>query len=419
MSVILSHLGINKKDLKQDRTWIFSDTLKKKNFSFFKGKIAKHASYKFLYKALITKFCDDFNTLPEKALCMQAEELLAFAQYLKFINLSYLKSYIDAKEFSDDIKFFKRFLLNFDYNFADDDPDISTLGFEKNIRNYTLLYNWPRNFVIRSRRFFLSLDLCLTDYITYHKTLLKIEKFSLPIVTYIAWIFFAPRLFVNIFNFLKHTIPGFWMDDKEREIGIQERISAQIPERWFELANDCIWFTGGILNCFLFVGSLAVGSFYLLFYLQAYDVVASSIRLYVETRRMQEISSIYKNDDKTRKYLANQTYHEQKKLTLLIFQNSFLLLSLGLILPFFANPIMGLVGASLLVITTIVCFVISLYLENHAPMKKLSDISDIKDNKDDTVELTPLLKQSMFHRKDLNESNEPELICNNYQNSLA
>lgn len=419
MSVILSHLGIDKKDLvvsfEDTKTWVFTEKLKEKNFDFFKDKIAKTANLKFLYSVLVTKFCHDIKTTSKEKLCTQVEELLAFAEYLRCINLFYLKSFVDANSFENDIRFFKKFLFSWQYNFPQDKSHIQSLGFEKKVKDVTVELNWPRFFVIRGRRFFLNLDLLLHDCQIYHDGLINIEKFSMPVVNYFSWMFFVPRLLVNIFNFTKHLIPGFWMDSEERKVNLKTRIAAQLPERWFELVNDSIWLIGGLINCFLFIGPMAFASFFLIAAMQAADVVVSSLRLYIKTSRMNEIAGIY-NDDESRvkEFLDIRIRYEQSRLLLHIIQSTLVCISLVLILPVFSSAFALMTGSLLLVLATTVCFFCDLYLQKNTPVKTIGDIK--KDIQEDTKKdvSAPLIKHSIFNNKDV--TNESELICDNYPN---
>src|SRR5690606_30350628 len=109
-------------------------------------------------------------------------------------------------------------------------------------------------------------------------------------ISMLAWLFYVPRSADNLLMMGKHLIPGFWMKQAERDLGFSLRLRAQIRRRWFELGNDLAWMVVVFINCFILTG-VVLGPFaiYLSIALFAFDVILSSIRAYVELKRLSEV----------------------------------------------------------------------------------------------------------------------------------
>ncbi|HAZ7573589.1 hypothetical protein OQJ02_00710 [Legionella sp. PATHC032] len=265
------------------------------------------------------------------------------------------------------------------YSFALDGSETesfkTSLSLTQAIREKTAQSNWYRIFISRSKRVINLLDNIDLGSKAFRDFVVLLDKYTNPFLAYLGWCFFAPRLLTNLFLILKHTIPGQWMGEKEKSLDWYHRFYAHLQRRWFELANDSVWFTVGILNCFVLVGALAPLSVYLSLFAFAFDVANTSLRAYIEISRLQQLQTEYSE-------LFDQEENEDKKKTIKEYQDlisyrikfevlrSFLsvggaaavVIAMALSVPAlgFINPIIPLVGALLL----LVLWGVSLYLTN-------------------------------------------------------
>jgi hypothetical protein len=113
--------------------------------------------------------------------------------------------------------------------------------------------NWWRLLGIRLKRAFETLAplvKAINGYQGLDDAVREIAHIN-PMLSYVAWLYYIPRLLVNVLLLLKHTLSGFWMNEDESHLKWQKRLKAQWAARWFEILNDSVWCAVGLLNCFL------------------------------------------------------------------------------------------------------------------------------------------------------------------------
>ena len=104
------------------------------------------------------------------------------------------------------------------------------------------------------------------------------------IFRFLAFIYYLPRLAVNLCFTLKRVIPGPWMENKqEQELGWWNRLKHQWGERWFQFANDTIWVLMGVLTGFVLSTPMGMLGIILLY---AFDVGAMAVKLWLDSARM-------------------------------------------------------------------------------------------------------------------------------------
>jgi hypothetical protein len=248
--------------------------------------------------------------------------------------------------------------------------------FSTNIRSYTGMLNFPRLMVVRIRRILMTLLPILKNIENYAKFINLIDPFFGPVLNYLSWIFYFPRLIVNLFLLFKHLIPGSWLSEEEKQLGWFIRLQTQLQRRWFELFNDSAWFIGGLLGCFFLVGGLSPVGMYLTISLFLYDVVLAGIRAYIELSRLNTLRTEYTelaltslNEDPTflegiasyQKHLEQSYSYEQKRMGLSIASTIALFLGMLFAIPAISNPIVPLVGACLIVMITLLTYLIGKY----------------------------------------------------------
>lgn len=376
MSVILDYLQIKDDGVTntQDgvKTWIFPQTLEQLGINFLKEKVVESSLLIFLYSSERYALCKRLKHISahnSAVICEEVETLLAFAIILEKLNRLYLNSPDFLLKIRQDQKNYRLLLRAFGYKFSDvfTEEIISASAVEQNIRNWTIYLNWPRYFVFRSRRFLLAMDALLANDNTFREILHTIEQFTAPASRYVAWLFYIPRLFINIVNLSKHTFSGFWMSQEEKNLGIRQRFLTQMTSRWFEIANDMVWFIGGILTCFVFVGALSPVGIYFALILQIYDVLLPSSRLFVENQRFGKLQRLFigcRDEDKYIQEILNKRIQiNQERMILNLIQNISLLVAVIMLLPLFLNPVVALAGSSLLLLTTFTTFIVDLCLD--------------------------------------------------------
>lgn len=274
-------------------------------------------------------------------------------------------------------------IQNVVFDAANDDPVVVGLSFSNELRTRTIAVNLYRLLFLRGKR---ALDLiAMKDFSAdwYRRMIMNLDNCTDPAIPHLGWLFYLPRLLVNLYLMGLHVIPGSWMEQAERDLGWQLRFQAQLQRRWFELANDIAWVGVGVVNCFIFVGALTPLATYLAIAFFAYDVVVSVIRAYIELNRLYELRKQYQDIPLTAANKAEIEDHlkaldEQIKFETLRL-GSHVLSTLGIFLamccaaPIFAlNPVIPLVGALCLVIICLINFALVPIL-NHKRPKDIID----------------------------------------------
>jgi hypothetical protein len=282
------------------------------------------------------------------------------------------------------------------------------LSLSQQIRENTAFTNWFRLLLTRSKRLLNFLDLVVTGSDTFRNFVALMDQYTNPFFAYMAWCFFIPRLLTNLFLMAKHTIPGFWMSEEEESLGWIVRLYAQIQRRWFELANDIVWVTVGLLNCFVLTGVLAPVAAYLTLVAFAFDVASASFRAYIELHRLYKLEEEYtllfqqaatdENKNAIKDYqnhLTQRIDFETLRLSLSVAATSAVFIAMCLAAPALVfNPIIPLIGAFLLMAIWVASFVLTRSIENYRP--------------NDTVEMpSDLTKLGFFSKKPKEPSTEP------------
>lgn len=250
---------------------------------------------------------------------------------------------------------------------ANGDPVSVGLSFSNELRARTLIVNLYRLLFLRGKR---ALDLiAMKDFSAdwYRRMIVNLDNCTDPAIPHLGWLFYLPRLLVNLYLMGLHLIPGSWMEQEERDLGWQLRFQAQLQRRWFELANDIVWVSVGVVNCFILVGALTPIATYLAIVFFAYDVATSAIRTYLELNRLYELRKQYqempltaanKNEvEEHLKVLDEQIKFETLRLGSHALSAIGISLSMCCAAPIFAlNPVIPLIGALCLVIICLINF---------------------------------------------------------------
>ena len=198
------------------------------------------------------------------------------------------------------------------------------------------------------------------------------------IIAHQAWIFFAPRLLVNVFIILKHT---FFPKGKEAELLMLTRLAVQFDRRWSELANDFLWLTTGLLTGFVLARNWFA---YCTCVLQCCQLLCAIIRAVTDIHRITVIRHYYEqktqlsmqNDQSNSVYKGYTTCIDQYMRYIMfarmidILEKALLVLGSVLLLPPLAFAYwIPIVGAGIMITVTLFPLFVVPYVERMNPIK--------------------------------------------------
>lgn len=395
MSVILQRLqsdGFNLPEACEElKTWAFTEQLRKKDIDFFRKLVCHHTLLRFEYSVLCTQLAHDFMRLQDPSqLTRQIKTALILAETLEIVYRDYLNVPREIERLRREQTIYRNLLMAQGYQFkpqVDEENLSQELGISKRVHEVSAPLNWARLYSIRVRRLLITSSLLTQELSPYRQWVGLMDEWVRPALAYFNWIFFTPRLLVNLTMMAKHTIPGWWMSKEEYDLGWQTRFMLQWKRRWFLLGNDSAWLTAGLLNCFVLIGTLAPFSIYLAVALQVFDIAMAATQAYVEISRLRKLQAYYaqmlnregisaEEQDEIRNYqvhLEKRINHERTRLYLSVTNTVVLLVAISLALPVFAfNPLIPVIGAALAVLTTIVIHNASQQLQRQRPSDDVS-----------------------------------------------
>lgn len=254
------------------------------------------------------------------------------------------------------------------------------------IRDWTVSLNWVRLFTMRSKRLAHTL-IALPQKPPFIEPLNQLMPTVTPILNHINWIFFAPRLFDNLYEVKQAIFVD--NDSGEDAIGWYPRFKAQMDLRGFELGNDFLWLLAGLVNCYVLAGKHSVMSIYLGVAMQAYDFFLAAMRYVVEIGRLETLKQEYilrkeqaseahgaEIDEYLEHYELRLNY-ERYRLGIFVVNTGVLFLAMCTALPLFStHPILQMVSAAVSVSITLVCYGAVQWLEHSAykPKESMSEM---------------------------------------------
>lgn len=379
--------------------WIFTEVLAEKKVDFFRPIIEKHQVLNFEYNVLCTQLAHDFfrEKSDKKELEKQLIAALEMAELLAHIYRHYLAVPREVLRLQKEQNIYRELLkagpkgIQFaDMVAYEEKPD----WVSQTVRNFIAHSNWARLFLVRSKKVLETIAPLVSHADLYRKFVANLDKFTGPVFSYVAWIFFIPRLSTNLFLLLKHLIPGPWRGDKEKELGFLGQTNAQLQRRWFEVGNDAAWLTAGVLGCFVWLGPLAPVGVYINIALYVYDIVLASVRAGMEISQLKNLQNEYKEKelaliargvspeelDEVRRFqqhLDDRLVFEQKRLLLTVVNTTALAIAILFSLPSLVvlSPIFPLVGACLILAITITTCSLTQALEAQRPKSSVEQLA--------------------------------------------
>ena len=269
---------------------------------------------------------------------------------------------------------FHKMMKDRDRSFQLDAKKPGFSSYSKVVHDEISAANRKRLFIVRVRRLFITLVPVLTDFDEYCKWVRWAEEMSGPVFSYLAWMTLFPRLIKNLTLLFKHlAFEELWMN-KERQLDSNTRLTAQLERHWFELGNDVVTISVGLVNCFILTGA---ANLYLGISLLAFDVVLASWRAHYELSRLEEIKKSYEEmgievDPNFLLYLNKRIEYEHIRHKIAVANTILLLFSTSLTLPILAYSIViPIIGAALAVLTTIANMLAVQHIEQYKPNDKV------------------------------------------------
>ncbi|WP_131793028.1 hypothetical protein [Legionella birminghamensis] len=371
--------------------WQAANLLAEKPQAFFEPFVQDHLKWTLDYSILCTHLAREFVLRPDSP---ELTELLAvallYAELLEYVYRYYINVPREVLRLRKEKTVYRHYLEKRGYLFEPEgELKLEADTITQKMRNDTAWINPYRLIFIRGKRLLNALVPLLNRVERYGQVIATADKILNPALAYLGWIFFGPRLFSNLFILIKHSVPGPWMTEQEKNLGFWFRFLAQLQRRYFEIGNDVVWFAAGILNCFVFVGPLAPIAVYFSLACFVYDIIWASVRAGIEIYRFNQLKAQYaemaediKDDDSRRdeyeallrhqKILDHRIRMETYRVLTTVATTTGVCLGFILMLPLFmANPLIPVIGAILFLSATVAGFLATRYFEEQRPRDQL------------------------------------------------
>ena len=348
------------------------------------------------YSLLCAALHEDFSSLQEDQLLSTIERLkaaLLFCELLEHINQHYLIVPREVARLRKQQQLFRTLLTeveNCSFTTHMEDKEISTnFALSHLLHDVTSQANGYRILINRCKRVINLSNAVLTESRLFNTFVACLDKYTNPALAYLNLILFTPRFLTYLFLFLKHTIPGFWMGNKEASLKWAIRFLGQLQSRWFELSNDATWIIIGAVNVYLLLGGVLTGAVYLSAAAFAFDIVNSATRAYIEFKRLHHLQKDYekmlanepdlelqKLIEQHIKYLNKRIHFEHLRLGTHVLNVVLVFAGMALALPIFAlPPAVILVSAISLLLLWVVNFTITKQINNSKPKEILDKVN--------------------------------------------
>ncbi|QEY52964.1 hypothetical protein [Legionella longbeachae] len=374
---------------KNSLNWSFSESIKKLGPGFYRKVIPLHLvlnlEYSLLGQQLRAKFLSK-QLVKQKDIEEQLITALMMAELLEHLYQYYLNVPREVVRLRQHQILYRELLAEISEPLPGKPKKLEiNSSFSQDVRNTTVSLNLYRLLFIRSKRAFDVIATLGTVSESYRNFVKILDKYTDPILADLAWIFFLPRLSVNLFLLMKHTLPGPWMSKEEKSLGLSVRFHAQMQRRWFELGNDSVWMTAGLVNRLVLTGALAPFAIYVSLTCFAIDIILSVTRAYLELSRLYELRKQYeamlkqtnsleeiKSINEHLEAINNQLNFEWLRLGSHMMTTTAIFLSMVVAAPILAfNPLTIAIGAICLVAVCFINFALFQIIDESRPKDTL------------------------------------------------
>lgn len=398
--------------------WDFSKKLKNAGQSanphqFFSIAIQEQDVLKLQYQASCRQLNHRAHLQDQETLKLLIENLM-MAEFLAYLYKHYLAVPREAENFNKHRKFYQDALANY-YEFGRIKTSERDFFMERLRKIHLWLINYTRLTLLRTKSIMdASMRIKGTSQLLIKGMTGLNSKDGFQIfLSCQSWVSFIPRFLANSYVMAQHLIVNGFMREKEKQIEIEMRLKGQFLRRGFEMTNDSMWILAGLLGQFVWKGGLKFIKPYSNLYFIATDVVIAVTRYAMETNRLNNVRLQYDPRMLVDKNAASRQLlddyilqletlisYEKKRVLLSVFNNSAILLSTILGLPFFGATII-LAGAIMSVIFTVGFFIANECLKSQKP--------------DSDPSALPLLKPGLFSsdtelRSEATSSNDYALV---------
>jgi hypothetical protein len=415
MVVLLERLQIAYSPKGHESTWDFGDFLKQQKAEYFYPFIANHLMLSFEYNVFCTQLANRLmKNEQQKDITKEVAAALMRAELLSYLYRFYLvMPSSEVVQLEEERQLYQNFLKRRGYTFPETPPreTLSPGFFSQKVRDTTAQLNWPRLFSGRIRRLLATLILIpeVRNFSYLCRFVAVADSFVNPVLMYVAWVFYVPRLATNLFMLAKHTIPGL-LSEKEQDVPWLLRLQGQLQIRWFELGNDTVWLINGLLNCFVLTGALAPVGMSLTVSLFLFDAFWASLRAFIELDRLSKLekqyvsmqeSEDYKSDpEKLKDYLTclrDRISFERERLLLSVQNSLCVFLGMCLALPIVTNPLVVFGGALAVLTITFITYTKNQQLEQRRPVYDMGELkkkAELLPSKESTLNFEASLSPS-------------------------
>jgi len=366
--------------------WTFDDEIKEKENAFFTSLVIKNpllfTQYRIQCSHVINLFDDDIQNT--EAILRAVEAALVIADLLEQVYCR-LDEKNNPEQLHNEQAIFRE-LLSMRYPQFKSiiaSPANHQINIDQKIRTLTSNTNLPRQAFNRIWRM-IDNAILLDELVIFREWIEPIELMVDPIFIHLNWIFFVPRLAVNMMLLGKHVISNPWMSEQEYALSWDTRLHVHlmINRRWIELINDFVWCIGNLISCFLCVGAWSFIEVYFAVGLQLFDLLFTCLHVAIEIDQLNTLEKEYQEgcangvisiDQDYFQSLQERIAYEKNAGYLAIINHTLLLLSIMTILPFIIalSPWAPVLGALLSILTTIGIY----FAEDH--LKKQHTHDDI------------------------------------------
>lgn len=350
-----------------NKVWIFDDEIKKKNDSFFSSLIIKNPLLPIQYHIQCSHIIHLIHSGVQntETILQAAETALVLVTLLEQVY-SRLDEKNDLEKLRYEQAIFRK-ILSIRYSQFKLKTAVSTehqSNTNERIRKLTNHVNSPRKTLNRVWRIFDSITL-LDEFVVLREWIEPIELMINPVFIHLNWIFFIPRLAINMILLCKHVIANPWMSKQEYALPWTTRLQVHlmINRRWIELAGDFVWCIGNLISCFFCVGTWIFAEVLLSVGLQLFDFLFTCLHVSIEIHRLTTLENEYKAGCANGSISLDRGYfcalqecikYEKNVGYLAIFSHALLFISILTILPVITATMSWapIAGAALSILTT-------------------------------------------------------------------
>lgn len=377
-----------------DPEWRFSQRLRKKDTNFFRPLLGECYALNIEYEALCIRLAQ--NIREQEDIERNVDDIISallLTELLDLVAEDFNYVFQSNALLDHNKQTLRAWLMTQGIVFLQEPKktDEQNNSLKKRIREETQTWNIVRLLSQRGRRFMLVFGSYFSNIELVYGGIEWIDFYLNPFVRHITWFFFLPRLMTNLYEGIKHTIPGSWMSERERALSFLDRFSLKLTQYGFEIGNDAGWVTVGLINGFILTGALLPFALYVSIGLQTLDVFLLSIKAYTRLKPLQKVLAHYQDllDDpelsKADKenisnhicYLQKRIDSERKKLCLAILNSAIILASFLFAVPAFAiHPVVPLIGALIAVVSTLIFYAIDIKMMKDKPSLKMPELKE-------------------------------------------